>query len=148
MRYKDIAIAFLIEAKDDLEMAEIALRESKFSKCVFHSQQCSEKVIKSVLACERIVGILEHEVSDFLGRVEISKEWEEKIREVRDHARFLEAQGTKPRYPLYGKPELPVWIPSKEYKEGDAIKALEKAKFVLENLKSFLEENYELDIGL
>lgn len=118
------------------------------SKCVFHSQQCSEKAIKAVLACESIVGILEHEVSDFLARVEVSKEWKERVREVRDHARFLEAQGTKPRYPLYGKPELPVWIPSREYKEGDARKALEKAKFVLENLKKFLREYYELDIRI
>lgn len=37
--------------------------------------------------------------------------------DVRDRARFLEAQGTKPRYPLYGKPDLPVWIPSREYKK-------------------------------
>lgn len=74
MRYRDIAVAFLMEAKDDLDMAAIALGEGMFSKCVFHSQQCSEKSIKSLLASEGIVGILEHEVSDLLGRINFSRD--------------------------------------------------------------------------
>ncbi|MDD2665869.1 MAG: HEPN domain-containing protein [Methanocellales archaeon] len=138
MRYEKISKAFLIEAKDDIEMAEIAYSHGKFSKAVYHSQQCVEKAFKAALVLKGKF-ISEHEVlTDFLKvyQNELSRETIEKI--MKDTPK-LESQFKRVRYPLFGRTDLPIWIPSKEYDESDAKSAIEKANLIFGILSKYLE---------
>ena len=63
-RYKDICIALMIDAIDDLKAADVLLKNNIFSKSVYHSQQAVEKSLKAVLALNAIFITDEHVVSD------------------------------------------------------------------------------------
>jgi HEPN domain-containing protein len=147
MRFKEIAKAFWLEAKDDLESAELVLDGDKFSKVATLSQQSAEKIIKAVLACEKILGVVQHEVAEiFAHSVKIQEEWKERIEKAQIFAKDLEKYAIKTRYPLYGREDLPIWIPSKGFPKEKAEDALEKAKFVFENLTKLLKEVYGVEV--
>ena len=113
-RYKEICIALVIDAKDDIKAAGILLKNDIFSKSVYHSQQAVEKLLKAVLALNGILITDEHVVSDKFSLL-FSKF--NQVKEVAAEAKFLERQGSKTRYPLFHNPIKPIWIPSKEYKK-------------------------------
>ena len=142
-RYKEICTAFLIDSKDDIKAAEVLLKNSIFSKSVYHSQQAVEKSLKSVLALNGILITDEHNVSDKFSLL-FSKF--NKVKEVANEAKALERHGSRSRYPLFRDPLKPIWIPSREYKREDAEKALEKAEFVSKKITEFLEEKYNVKI--
>ncbi len=140
MKSKEIAKAFLLEAKDSLESAEILFKERKYSKVVQNSQQASELTLKAALILKNIT-ISEHKIF-FVFAQNFKEDFPvEKLREI---AELLERQGVKPRYPLFEREDLPVWIPSKEYKREDAEKFLQAARKIYLELKSFLEKKYNL----
>ena len=140
-RYKDICIAFMIDAEEDIKAAGVLLKNNIFSKSVYHSQQAVEKSLKSVLALNGIFITDDHVVSDKFSLL-FSKF--NKVKEVAEEAKFLERQGSKSRYPLFRDPIKPIWIPSKEYKVEDAKKAFDKANFVLNKITEFLAEKYNI----
>ncbi|MDI6902505.1 MAG: HEPN domain-containing protein [Methanocellales archaeon] len=147
MRFEEITKAFLIEADTDMKLAKAAYENDIHSGCVYHCQQCVEKSMKAVLAIMGTVGIIKHEVTDiFESKITNKIPLNENIKRVIDHGRFFESLGTKPRYPLFGRPDLPVWIPTKEYRKEDAEDALQKAIFVFENLTTLLKEVYEIEL--
>ncbi len=46
---KDFAIKLIQEAESELDSAKSQLKEFRFHKCVFESQQCVEKLMKATL---------------------------------------------------------------------------------------------------
>ncbi|MDF1533873.1 MAG: HEPN domain-containing protein [Methanosarcinaceae archaeon] len=65
-RYKEEAraLSYLKDAFSDLELAEVAQEEEIFEGCLFHSQQCVEKCMKSILALHGILITKDHRISD------------------------------------------------------------------------------------
>ncbi|MFZ3170222.1 MAG: HEPN domain-containing protein [Candidatus Methanoperedens sp.] len=102
--------------------------------------QKSEKAIKSCLDIRNIISS-EHKVTAFFEE-EFSKDFDRKVfYEVLKYARELEIQGIKSRYPLFSRPDKPIWIPSEEYIEEDAGDAIRKANFILNSLMQFIVSN-------
>jgi HEPN domain-containing protein len=68
---KDVEIAksYLIEAKTDLESAEILFNKEKYGRVVFFCQQAVEKVIKALLCLKRFRIIKTHEISPLVATV-------------------------------------------------------------------------------
>jgi len=135
---REWAEIWLNDAKRDLAAAIRLFEDGLFDKCVTHSQQAVEKVVKSVLICfgayERIhyvSGILAKE----LKRQELGQ-WSERLRQLADYARDLEPDATLSRYPGMFKGR--VWIPYREYDEVKAKEALQKARFALDNGRAFI----------
>jgi len=142
LRYEEISKAFLIEARDDVEMAKIACSHRKFSKAVYHSQQCVEKTFKAALVLKGKF-ISEHEVlTDFLKAYQ-NEFTPETIEEIVKDTPKLESQFKRVRYPLFGRVDLPIWVPSKEYTENDARDAIEKAYLIFDILSEYLKGKYE-----
>ena len=138
-RAKDICIALIIDAKEDVKAAEVLCKHEIYSKSIYHCQQSVEKALKSVLALNGIFITDEHHVSDKFALL-FSKF--NTVKEVADEAKTLERHGSRPRYPLFRDPIRPIWIPSREYKKVDADKALATAQKVMEKITAFLEEKY------
>ena len=56
----------------------------------------------------------------------------------------LEKEGTRTEYPFFGRPDLPIWIPSEEYNEVDAKDAIEKVEYVYQTMITILREKYNI----
>lgn len=56
----------------------------------------------------------------------------------------LEKEGTRTEYPFFGRPDLPIWIPSEQYNEEDAKDALEKSEYVYQTMITILREKYNI----
>jgi len=56
----------------------------------------------------------------------------------------LEKEGTRTEYPFFGRPDLPIWIPSEEYNEADAKDGMEKVEYVYRTVIAFLRQKYDL----
>ena len=135
-----IASAFLIESKLDMQSARLLYEKGIYSRAVYFAHQSSEKAIKSCLAIRNIISG-EHKVTAFFEE-EFSKDFDKKVfYEVLKYARELEIQGIKSRYPLFSRPDKPIWIPSEEYIEEDAREAIRKASFILNSLMQFIVSN-------
>lgn len=104
---------------------------------MYFAQQSSEKAIKSCLALRNIISG-EHKVTAFFEE-EFSKDFDKKnFDEILKNARELEVLGIKTRYPLFSRPDKPLWIPSEEYTEEDAREAIRKSSFILDSLAKFI----------
>ncbi len=140
-KYRDICNALIIDAREDLKAAKVLMEKGIFSKSVFHSQQAVEKFLKSVLALNSIIITDEHKVSD---KFSLLFSRFNSLDKVAEEAKYLERHGLKSRYPLFGDPIRPIWIPSEEYKKEDSEKSLKKARFVEEKIINFLKEKYNI----
>lgn len=141
-RYKDICIALINDAEEDMKSAKILVDNSIYSKSIYHSQQCVEKMLKSILALNAIIITDEHKVSDKLALL-FSKF--NQIKEIIQEARKLERHGSRPRYPLFYDPIKPIWEPSKEYKKSDAEEAIFIARKVYTTILEFIKEKYNIN---
>jgi len=62
-----------------------------------------------------------------------------------DHSeKALEWEGTRTRYPLFGRVDLPIWTPSDKYTKDDANEAIADAEFVIEAIVTFVKHTYQL----
>lgn len=59
----------------------------------------------------------------------------------------MEREGTKTRYPLFGRVDVPIWVPSERYMEEHATKAIDSASFVMRKIIDFIEKEYHLSQG-
>lgn len=64
--------------------------------------------------------------------------------ELADIAFDMETVGFRTEYPLFGRRDLPLWIPSERYTEADADEALPKATRVLEAIAEYLEVEHDV----
>ncbi|MCX8191155.1 MAG: HEPN domain-containing protein [Candidatus Aenigmarchaeota archaeon] len=127
--YLELSRLFLKKAKEDLEVAEILLREKKYADSVYHSQQAAEKSGKAILLINKIF-VAEHRISRFLPK-KIGKK-------VIEYVKDLERHWVKPRYPFIGR-DL-IWDPTVEYTKELAEESLKKAKFVFEKIVKIVKK--------
>jgi HEPN domain-containing protein len=73
--------------------------------------------------------------------VRVYSDWDE-AEEIGLVVSTLEKEGTRTEYPFFGRPDLPIWIPSERYGQADAEDALTKAEHVFEVVGAFLRETY------
>ena len=138
---KDIAQAFLKEAEADLRSARLLLAGEEYSQTIVHCQHAVEKILKAALALRNIIITRQHAVSgDFMAAYPDFPE----AGDVGLLASALEKEGTRTEYPFFGRPDLPIWIPSERYDETDARDALDKAEYVHRTVMTFLRQRYEL----
>lgn len=133
---EEIARAFLTESDVDYRVAQL-LRGTEFhSRTIAFAQQAVEKVVKACLALRGVV-TLEHNLSS-LFRALYSADFPE-MDEMVKHIDGLERHGARPRFPLFQRRDLPLWVPSRDYREEDAAHAMECADYVVQRVKPYLE---------
>lgn len=133
-----ISDAFITESRLDLLSAKLLLDKEIYSRAVYFAQQSSEKAIKACLALRNIISG-EHKVTAFFEE-EFGNDFDSEVfSEILVNSRELEVQGIKTRYPLFSRPDMPMWIPSQEYTEEDAIEAIRKSSFILDSLEKFIK---------
>lgn len=54
-------------AREDLQMAELAMRSSLFNQVCFHAQQAAEKILKSLIIAAGVLPPKTHKLGDLLG---------------------------------------------------------------------------------
>jgi len=137
----DLAFQFarelIEEAKVDLESARANLRDKRFHKTVFESQQCVEKLMKAALACEGLTQIYEHDVSGLFASEVVSRaEQAEDLREVFRRTMWLFEHYALSRYPIVrGKK---IRVPRSEYDEDDGLQAIKEAEYALKVIEPYL----------
>ncbi len=134
----EIARAFLAESDVDYRVAHL-LRGTEFhSRTIAFAQQAVEKLVKACLALRGVV-TLDHNLSSVfraLYQADVPD-----VEELAKHIDELERHGVRSRFPLFQRRDLPMWVPSRDYQEADATHALERAVYVMQRLKPFLERS-------
>jgi len=146
-KYRNFSIAFLKEAKEDTDAAEILLSNKKYSRSMAASQQCVEKSIKAILEMEKVF-VAEHDLSTFfLKFIHNNKEYSnfkkenEELLEILD---YFEGEWKKSRYPREEKGKVVTTI--EMYKEEDAVEAYDKSTRCYELTKIILKKKFNLDM--
>jgi HEPN domain-containing protein len=133
-----ISDAFITESRLDLLSAKLLFDKEIYSRAVYFAHQSSEKAMKACLALRNIISG-EHKVTAFFEE-EFRNDFDREVfAEILSNSRELEVQGTKTRYPLFSRPDMPIWIPSQEYTEKDAREAIKKSSFILDSLEKFIK---------
>ncbi len=137
-----ISDAFITESRLDLLSAKLLFDKEIYSRAVYFAQQSSEKAIKACLALRNIISG-EHKVTAFFEE-EFRNDFDREVfAEILSNSRHLEVQGIKTRYPLFSRPDMPMWIPSQEYTEEDAREAIRKSSFILDSLEKFIKSQLQ-----
>ena len=132
---KELAKEFFLTALDDLKSAKLELDGKIFNNSIYHSQQAVEKAIKALLILHNQF-VETHFVADRIKGFVDDK--------VVEYAKSLEKNWVITRYPFRRKTEI--WSPRKAFTEADAIEALEKARFVVNEIGKILKEKYGLSL--
>ena len=140
--HSEVARAFFKEARTDLRSARLLRDGGEHSRAVAACQQAVEKATKAVLALKGII-VMEHQVADRL--VDTFPQMKD-VRRIGRKIKALEWEGTKTRYPLFGRVDLPIWTPSDAYSRDDANAAIADAEFVIEAIVTFVEQTYHLQL--
>jgi HEPN domain-containing protein len=131
----EIARAFLNESDVDYRVAQL-LRGTEFhSRTIAFAQQAVEKLVKACLALRGVV-TLEHNLSSLFRALYQADlpDMDELVKHIED----LERHGARPRFPLFQRRDLPLWIPSRDYREEDAARAMYSAEYVVQRVKPHL----------
>lgn len=114
---------------------------------MYHSEQCTEKLMKIALACEGYEDIKSHEIVGLFGKYVVlnaPREWRERLEDISKSIRKIERQYPRFRYPF--RTGERVWIPSKEYNREDATKALKTAKDMINIIPEFVKNIYGVEL--
>jgi len=125
-----------------LRSAQLLSDGGEHSRAVAACQQAVEKAVKAALALKGII-VLEHQVAD---RLVAAFPRMKNVRQIARKVKALEWEGTKTRYPLFGRVDLPIWMPSDSYNEGDANEAITDAELVIQEIVTFVEQEYHLKL--
>ncbi|EHP88517.1 HEPN domain-containing protein [Methanotorris formicicus] len=137
---------FIKRAEEDLEVANVLLKTNHYPDSIYHSQQCAEKAVKSILILNNVI-VRRHIVSgifrDVIYRIDIEESWKEKLLYLIPKIESLEEHWVMPRYPepYFGE----FWNPLDEYTKEDAEECIKNAEEVLKVVKGFLKEKYGLE---
>jgi len=140
--HSEVARAFFKEARTDLRSARLLRDGDEYSRAVAACQQAVEKAAKAALALEGII-VMEHQVAD---RLVVAFPQMKDVREIARKIKALEWEGTKTRYPLFGRVDLPIWTPSEQYGKEDAHESIANAEFVIEAIGAFVKRTYQLEL--
>jgi HEPN domain-containing protein len=141
LSHRDIARALLIEAYADLKAARALRQAGVYARCMAHCQHAVEKALKAALAIRDVIVTDRHEVSEDFRQT--CADWS-LCDELADIALEMESIGFRTEYPLFGRRDLPVWIPSERYTEVDADEALQKATRVFEAVENHLAAEHNV----
>ncbi len=144
LSHRDIARALLIEAYADLESARVLRQAGVYARCMAHCQQAVEKALKAALAVRDVIVTDRHQVSEDFRQS--YTDWSQ-CDELADIAMDLESIGFRTEYPLFGRRDLPVWIPSERYTRADADEALQRAVRVFEVIESHLAVEHDVQLS-
>jgi HEPN domain-containing protein len=135
---QEIARAFLTESDVDYRVAQL-LRGTEFhSRTIAFAQQAVEKMVKACLALRGVV-TLEHHLSSVF-RALYQAEFPD-MDDLVKHIDALERHGARPRFPLFQRRDLPMWVPSRDYREEDAARALRSGEYVVQRLRPYLDRS-------
>ncbi|MGD0265157.1 MAG: HEPN domain-containing protein [Candidatus Methylomirabilota bacterium] len=132
----EIARAFLSESDVDYRVAQL-LRGTEFhSRTIAFAQQAVEKLVKACLALRGVV-TLEHNLSSLFRALYQADlpDMDELVKHIED----LERHGARPRFPLFQRRDLPLWVPSRDYREEDATRAMYSAEYVVQRVKPHVQ---------
>ncbi len=139
--HRDIARALIIESYADLQAAHALLDAKIYARCMAHCQQSVEKALKAALAVRDVIVTNRHEVSEDFR--ETYTHWPLGS-ELADIAATTESIGFRTEYPLFGRRDLPIWIPSEQYSEVDAKNFLQKAPRVFKAVEADLASKHNV----
>ena len=91
---KETATLWFEFARQDLRMAELALREEIYNQVCFHSQQCVEKTLKALLADQGKSIPRTHSIVDLLSSLSL-----EIFKDISDELGQMDAFYIPTRYP-------------------------------------------------
>jgi len=141
----EFALAFLKEAKEDLEVAEELLDKKRYSRAVFHCQQCCEKAIKSALEMEKVF-VEPHDISrvylKFIYNNPKYSQYLNQLNEILEILNYFDEEWEKTRYPKEENGK--VIAPKERYTKEDALEAFNKAEVVFNIIKNLLKEEFKL----
>jgi len=137
----DIARALLIEAYTDLEAARVLQQAGVYARCMAHCQHAVEKALKAALTMRDVIITDRHEVSEDFRQT--YADWS-LCEELADIAADMESIGFRTEYPLFGRRDLPVWIPSERYTRTDADAALRRVTQLFESVESRLAADHNI----
>ena len=144
-KFRRFALAFLKEAKEDLEIAKDLLEDKRYSRVVYFSQQCIEKSVKALLEMERIF-VAEHDLSTFFVKfIYNNKEYfsfKKELNTILEALDYFEGEWSKTRYPR--EKEGKVITPSELYKIEDASNSIEKVNKTFDLIKQILSKKFGL----
>lgn len=134
---REIARAFFIESEVDYRIAQLLSGTEYHSRTIYFIQQAVEKIVKACLSLKNIRTV-DHNLSALFAAV-----YQEDFRNMDDLVRgidSLERHGARVRFPLFQRPDLPIWIPSRSYTDGDAGRAMRTGDVVYRSLKGYLDQ--------
>lgn len=138
---KDFSYAMLKDGERDLEIGKRLTDGGYYDKAVYTCQQSVEKSVKSILIAmgvfqksHLIGGVLRKIISEKV----ILKDIEKTLLEVAEISETIEPEVSLSRYP--GIIDDSLWVPSEEYNQEDADKAMGKAAKALSIAKLFVED--------
>ncbi|MHA1264609.1 MAG: HEPN domain-containing protein [Candidatus Helarchaeota archaeon] len=145
---KDFALKLIQEAESGFESAKTQLRESRFHKCVFESQQCVEKLMKAALALEGLTQVFDHDPSALFASEIMTRANNEYLEQLRKMLR--ETDWLMDQYPFVRYARLRsqrVVSPLDRYEEKHARSSIQIAENAIKIIKNFLKGHYGLDIS-
>ena len=146
-KFRNFAIAFLKEAKEDIATAKDLLERKRYSRVVYFSQQCVEKSIKSLLEMEKIF-VAKHDLSTFFIKfIYNNKEYsgfKKELERILETIDYFEGEWSRTRYPK--EKEGRVITPTETYEFEDATDSIEKAEEVLSYIIKMLSRKFALEV--
>jgi HEPN domain-containing protein len=118
-------------AREDLRMAELAMREGIFNQVCFHCQQCAKKAVKSLIAAQGASIPRTHRLTDLLEGVAPG---ENPIKHLAADIKLLDRYYIPTRYPDALPGALEASLPDK----SDALEALYTARRTLDEVEQYL----------
>jgi len=143
----EFAIKLIEEAESDLASAKTQIKESRFHKSVFESQQCVEKMMKAALALEGLTQVYDHDPSGLFASEIMTRADDDFLEELREIIR--ESDWLMDQYPFVRYARLRsqrVISPLDRYELTDAEEAVKIAEKAVSTIKNFLIQQYELKI--
>jgi len=140
-RAQEIARAYALESEVDFQISRMLYQSGFHSRAIFFAQQAAEKIIKACLALKEVF-VSEHNLSSLLANIyrgEIPD-----LDHIVEAVAELERHGRRARFPLYHRPNLPIWVPSREYHQDEAMKCLANSEFTFNELRKFLQSRIQL----
>lgn len=125
----ELAKQFLMRADDDLRISELIMGETEpvYWAAAFHSQQCAEKALKSLLTFHNIRAGKTHNVGDLL---KLSLSVLPSLEKLKESASILTAYAVDSRYP----------VPYGDINEKEAKDALKIARNIFELVMNSLPD--------